>query len=355
MLEIVGHCDHRLFGIAPAQRLRRQLGALPDPRSKAVRAGMAFIADASAVLDDAALDWLADNPGTVLGSPAGTPLALALPEAERARGRILLAQPIEMVRSGDPTFVRKLRRRVPLLARSLAEEPAAGIERQLYDNSYKGVTDLVTKYVWPVPAFHAVRACAALGLSPNMVTFAGIVLMLAATWLFFTGDLALGLAAAWAMTFLDTVDGKLARVTARSSRLGNLLDHGIDFLHPPLWWWGVTHGIAAVAPAQSGLAWTALWVVLATYVVSRAVEEGFKARFGFNAYIWTRFDSRFRTIVARRNILLLLIGLGLLAGAPVWGWVASAGWSLASLAVQLVRLAAAFAAARREPLRPWLA
>src|SRR3546814_2416912 len=42
-----------------------------------------------------------------------------------------------------------------------------------------------------------------------------------------------GLAAAWIMTFLDTVDGKLARVTLASSRWGNAYDHGIDLIHPP--------------------------------------------------------------------------------------------------------------------------
>ncbi len=45
----------------------------------------------------------------------------------------------------------------------------------------------------------------------------------------------------WLMTFLDTVDGKLARVTVTSSRLGDVLDHGLDIIHPPLWYiaWGV--------------------------------------------------------------------------------------------------------------------
>ena len=32
------------------------------------------------------------------------------------------------------------------------------------------------------------------------------------------------------MTFLDTVDGKLARCTIASSKLGNIFDHGIDLV-----------------------------------------------------------------------------------------------------------------------------
>ena len=42
------------------------------------------------------------------------------------------------------------------------------------------------------------------------------------------------------MTFLDTVDGKLARTTLTSSKWGDIFDHGIDLVHPPFWYvaWG---------------------------------------------------------------------------------------------------------------------
>jgi phosphatidylglycerophosphate synthase len=39
---------------------------------------------------------------------------------------------------------------------------------------------------------------------------------------------------------LDTVDGKLARVTVTSGRFGHCFDHIIDLIHPPVWYilWG---------------------------------------------------------------------------------------------------------------------
>jgi phosphatidylglycerophosphate synthase len=70
--------------------------------------------------------------------------------------------------------------------------------------------------------------------------------MLLATWLFWQGHLLPGLIPAWGMTFLDTVDGKLARTTMTSSRWGNLFDHGVDLLHPPFWWLAWWHGIVLV-------------------------------------------------------------------------------------------------------------
>ena len=118
----------------------------------------------------------------------------------------------------------------------------ADLESHLYGNAYKGVTDFVTKWWWPRPARVVVGWCASAGITPNMVTLLGLALMLMACWLFYTGFYAMGLLLGWIMTFLDTVDGKLARVTITSSKIGHVLDHGMDIVHPPFWYvfWGLS-------------------------------------------------------------------------------------------------------------------
>ena len=252
--------------------------------------------------------------------------------------------------------MRKLRRRDRLFARSLADEPPRMIEKKLFDTVYKGVTDLVTKYAWPLPAYWVTRYCARAGVHPNAVTLVGIVAMLAATVLWAQGELVAGLAAAWLMTFLDTVDGKLARVTSTSSWLGNLLDHATDLIHPPIWWAALAYGLIA-RPGGIGdsLLWEAAAVILTGYVVGRVVERVAKARFGFNPFLWRPFDSAFRMVVSRRNIVLLFITAGLIAGAPDVAFVAAAGWTMVSVAIQFVRLAQGVRAGRREALVSWLA
>src|SRR6185295_9499511 len=117
----------------------------------------------------------------------------------------------------------------------------AALERHLFDGSYKGITDLVTKWVWPAPARLVTGFCARNGIPPNAVTSMSFALVLLATWLFARADFGLGLVLAWLMTFLDTVDGKLARVTVQSSTFGHFLDHGLDLVHPPFWYlaWGL--------------------------------------------------------------------------------------------------------------------
>lgn len=348
MLHIVGECDKRIFGLPPSERLQRQLH---------MREEISLVAHASAVLDDAALDWLVDNQGTLIASASGRPLAaVSGPDEVKAAvasiesGRASL--PVT-VATGEQ-FVRKLRRRVPLFACSLLDGRLATVEKRLFSNVYKGVTDLVTKWVWPWPAFHLTRLFSRLGITPNMVTLTGVGLVFLAAWLFYRGDLALALLAAWLMCLFDTIDGKLARVTVTSSKLGDKLDHGTDIIHPPIWWYCLAHGVTITHPANSDGVWTAFWIILGCYVAGRAIELGFKSKFGINPFIWRPFDSWFRLIVSRRNIILLIMTVGLLLQATWAAFWACAAWSLISLIIQAIRLAQAVAEAGKRPIQSWL-
>lgn len=350
MIHIVGHGDKRIFGLTPAMRLERQAGLLETH----------IVADANAVLDDQAIQWLADNPGTILVTETGEKLAIAI---EPARMQLAVAAiqddqvdfPVTTAPAIGERYTRKLRRRSGLIAISLNEMTAQQAERILFGSVYKGVTDLVTKWVWPRPALLVTRVAARLGLHPNQVTFVGLALTVIAGWLFFIGSIAGGLAAAWAMTFLDTVDGKLARVTVTSSRFGNWLDHGNDIIHPPLWWACLAHGLALNHPTSSREIWTACVVILACYVIARAIEIAFHLLFGFNAFLFGVFDTKFRLIVARRNVLLLIMTLGGIVGDWVGAFVVCAAWSVVSTMVQAFRIAQAWFAARKHPLKPCLA
>ncbi|MEM6742730.1 MAG: CDP-alcohol phosphatidyltransferase family protein, partial [Pseudomonadota bacterium] len=206
-----------------------------------------------------------------------------------------------------------LRKRETPFAIDVAREGAAAAERALFRSSYKGVTDLVTKHVWPAPALVATRWCAARRISPNSVTTASLILVFAAMWFFWHGQWAAGFAAGWLMTFLDTVDGKLARTTLTSSRFGDVYDHGIDLIHPPFWYWAWAEGVRAGGPAPGWLD-AALGAILATYVLDRAIEATFKRVHGFHVHVWERGDSLLREFGARRNPNMLLFMLFCLVG-----------------------------------------
>src|SRR5262249_23098452 len=158
----------------------------------------------------------------------------------------------------------------------------------------------------------------------NMVTSASLVLVLMAMWAFWHGHYGWGLVAAWGMTFLDTVDGKLARVTLNSSKFGDIFDHSIDLLHPPFWWWAWVVGLpAGLALPQDSVA---LKVIVAGYILQRLEEGGFELWFKLNMHIWQRFDSRLRLITARRNPNLAILTIATLAGRPDVGINVVAVW-----------------------------
>jgi len=198
------------------------------------------------------------------------------------------------------------------------------------------------------------RWCALNGITPNMVTSLSAVLVGVTFWLFWEGQFGLGIAVAWGMTFLDTVDGKLARVTLNSSPFGNIFDHGIDLIHPPFWWWAWAVGLEAVGMPLNDGGWT-LWIVILGYWAQRLEELAFMQLFGMQMHIWRRFDSKFREITARRNPNLLILMVFTIAGHPREGLIAVAAWTVLSFLIHLWRIVQAAAARKAGPLTSWLA
>lgn len=363
----LGDCAVRLWGMTSAERLRRSLAragvtevrpwtgiALPGRRHLLIRADHVF--DAVLIAD------LARAADTVLTTQEGVPVA-AVADAEAAGAAAAMLTeggPVpEGMRAVDPgtlssAYNNALRKREAPYLLPLTASTLPAVERRMFAGSYKGVTDAVTKYVWPAPALRVTRWCAERGITPNAVTWLSLVLVLLAMAAFWQGWFLPGLVAAWGMTFLDTVDGKLARVTLTSTSLGNVFDHGIDLVHPPFWYWAWIAGlhVAGLPLAQE---WAVLAIVVAGYVLQRVQEGLFIALFKLEIHIWRRFDSLFRLITARRNPNLLLLTLGALAGRPDLGMLAVALWTVISLGVHTVQIAQALAARRHGALVSWLA
>lgn len=359
---VTGDCDIAVFGLSARDRLKKQLQRLRI-------AAVGDLADADIVLSDecvygasvlqALLDaepgmLLIDNQGFIAGARCHTErnaaknaaLAALFDEPTRPDGRLaktgaeLAGRYDEVLRKRtDPTVLR---------IHSKAE-----IEKALFAASYKGVTDFVTKHVWPAPALIVTRWCAANRITPNQVTLLSAVFAVLAFWLFWYGNFILGMIFAWMMTFLDTVDGKLARVTLTSSSFGNIFDHGIDLVHPPFWWWAWAVGCAAYGtPLQDG--GLTVGVILGGYVLQRIAEGIFIFFFGMHMHVWRRFDSFFRQITARRNPNLVILTLFLFIDAPREGLIVVALWTLVSLLVHLAQIVQAAFAVRHGPLSSWL-
>lgn len=252
-------------------------------------------------------------------------------------------------------FDENLRRSTTPLLEAVSAARKQALEDLLYGNAYRGITDLVTKFVWPRPAKQIVRLCAHTGITPNMVTTAGLFLVIAACYLFLHQHYALGLLAGWIMTFLDTVDGKLARVTVKSSKFGHLFDHGIDLFHPPFWYiyWGMSlHNFQPVLGFDLQQMY---WLIIIAYVLGRVVEGLFPLLGSCSIFTWRPYDAWFRLVTARRNPSLIILTVCVLLGRPDWGFIAVTFWSVITTIMLISRLLqAALVRQKSGPLTSWL-
>ena len=258
---------------------------------------------------------------------------------------------------GQRLYNEQLRKLEQPFAMRLTPQSRRTIERRSYYGAYKGVTDILTKYLWPELALWLTRGAAQIGMTPNMVTAIGAAGCIAATLLFAQGLYWTGMLAGFVFMVLDTVDGKLARCTITSSKWGNVFDHGIDLVHPPFWWFAWGLGLSAwglaLGPATF---WTVMGVILAGYVLQRLIEGVFmRQNGGMHIHVWRPFDTWFRLITARRNPNMVILFVALLLGRPDIGIIAVAAWTALSLLVHVVQLVQAWAArGRGERLRSWL-
>jgi len=374
VLCFVGTSSLRLWSLTPAERLVRQfaregLTKTITPGEALSHSGPIIFVRADAIIDQPLIPALMKRPNLLLvGESTHGPARLAVHAHGEAASAILAmladghSPAADLALSerspGDlgADFWKALRKRETPYAYLLSNDNQQAVEWRMFMGTYKGATDLVTKHLWPLPAFYATRHLASLGVKPNMVTVTAAMLVFLAFWLFLNGHFGWGLAAAWLMTFLDTVDGKLARSTLTSSKWGDVLDHGLDLIHPPFWYvaWGL--GLAHAGFSwPPNLFWGVIGAILGGYILQRVIEGIAIKWLGLEIHIWRPIDTLFRQVTARRNPNLLILTLMTIFGRPDLGLIAVAVWTLTCLALHAVQLSQALAARRRGPLISWMA
>ena len=361
-----------LWSLSSRERLRRQIREMGgiewlEDSADLPAVGMVVLLDGNYLFEVRTLRKLMARPGSILicesdGRPAAA--FVAVEQAAKAvryfespvDAREDVPAPFERLEVGDiEAFDQKLRYARPPLLEHINPERQTSLENLLYGNSYRGITDLVTKFLWPRPARSAVTLCIRLGLSPNTVTAIGFLLVVVAANQFEHQNYLAGVLAGWIMTFLDTVDGKLARVTIQSSRFGDYFDHGIDLFHPPVWYvyWGLF--LLGFKPFLGFDVQQLCWIIVIAYVAGRVIEAVFPFLGGPSVWTWKPFDAWFRLIVARRNPCLIILTVSALIGRPDWGFIGVAGWLVISALILFIRLLQGIVTRITQgPLTSWL-
>lgn len=324
--------------------------------------GPVLVIDGGALIDNRLLPILAaqTDPAAVLGGDGALQTAILRLDGQSppADAQTLREAADAMVAAGTlrplalselPGFVKTLRRVVPFTLHAMPEaRERDDLERDQFWRNYKGSTDFLTRWVFPPFVWPLVRLSARARIHPNTITIVAILLCIAAVPLFAMGYWVWGLIAAYVMMVLDSVDGKLARLTLTDSAIGNVLDHGTDLVHPPFWYVAWAIGLGATSLSDT-LGQAAIWLFV-FYIADRLVLMVAKWRFGRGLHALTPMDGSVRTWIARRNVNVAIFTLGLLIGAGAGAFVMVTVWQGVTFLWHAGRTAWLYPKARHETL-----
>ncbi|MDA0333945.1 MAG: CDP-alcohol phosphatidyltransferase family protein [bacterium] len=228
---------------------------------------------------------------------------------------------------------------VPFLERISNAEDLRRVDHLLFHRTFKGVIDAVARYGY----YHFVRCItrwlSRTTVSPNLLTLLSIVSVWAAIPCFATGQLGWGVLSAWLGVILDSVDGKLARLTINLSDAMGRLEHAAAMPGLGLWFvalgWHLTDGRLLSGNPMS----VACWVLVGTFLADKILTGAFRRVFGYELFDARPLDAAFHLLAARRNIHLLLLTVGVVLArvAPAYEWMAAG--MVASFTFHAVRFA----------------
>jgi len=125
---------------------------------------------------------------------------------------------------------------------------------------------------------------AALGISPNFLSFSGLVLaIITALWIVFTKDFLIAGILLIVIALIDVIDGTLARVSRKVTKFGSYLDAMLD---------RYVEGIILFAVAYSTGFWILAFIVLCGAVCTSYAKARAAIEIRINNVDWPEFFER---------------------------------------------------------------
>ena len=209
-------------------------------------------------------------------------------------------------------------------------------DRFLSQTVEKGVNDFVAKYIHSPLEFGAVRLLLSSSITPNQITFFWIFLAALTVPLLATGQLLLGLFLAAARNILDGIDGKLARLTLRFSKAGDLLDHATDTLFDGAFYLALGWYFSGGDLNSTAANFT--FILFISYCVEKIVPGVFKKIHKVEIYDYKAIDKFIRLVGSRINNNVWILILGTFLGLGKATFFAVSIWMLMTAAWHTLRL-----------------
>jgi len=191
-------------------------------------------------------------------------------------------------------------------------------ERLIIENASKNPSDALACYVHKPIENRLVGLVSKSSITPNQLTVAVNILAYLVTGLFLTGHLLAGSILSFVVGIADGLDGKLARVTMRTSRLGSL-EHSFDLLFEFSW-------LIALALFLLDSQGSATPLILCTCIITliafyRNVYDRFRKATGVSLDDYGDLERVFRRVAGRRNLYNVVIFASVLLGVPLYSLV----------------------------------
>lgn len=233
-----------------------------------------------------------------------------------------------------PSYISEMRRGVEVFWLDIdTPEDLKQAKNLLVRSSGKGASDLLAHYVHRPIEDRLVYHLSDTRITPNQLTIATNLVAYSATALFFFGHLLIASILTLIVGVMDGLDGKLARVRGKSTKLGTL-EHPFDLLFEFSW-------LAALAIFLSKT-WGSLPLVLCVLAIIfiafyRHCYDQFRRSMGRSLDDYGEFERKFRRIAGRRNLYNLHILAWILAGAPLYSLATILGHSILTAGVYAAR------------------
>ncbi len=179
----------------------------------------------------------------------------------------------------------------------------------IIENASKNPSDALAAYVHKPIENKLVGIISNFKITPNQLTVLVNILAYSVTALYFSGHLLTGIILAFIVGIADGLDGKLARVKLKTSKVGTL-EHSFDMLFEFSWLIALAWYLFRATHSTLPLFCSLFSIVFITFY--RHVYDQFRKAAGRSLDDSGDFERKFRRIAGRRNLYNIPILIGIL-------------------------------------------
>jgi CDP-L-myo-inositol myo-inositolphosphotransferase len=198
------------------------------------------------------------------------------------------------------------------------EEDLIIAKEMIIENASKNPSDALAYYVHKPIENKLVSFISNFNITPNQLTIITNILAYTVTALFFFGYLLPASILTFVVGIADGLDGKLARVKLKTSKLGSL-EHSFDLLFEFSWFIALSWYLFRSTGSNTSLILCIFIILFIAFY--RHVYDQFRRAMGKSLDDAGNFERIFRRVAGRRNLYNIPILVGILLGFPLYSLV----------------------------------